>query len=173
MRVPAWQGDWQKRIYDRVVERDFPSLTAFAESRPTATLMQLAEELGAEDIAVVQLESLLRHEARETRRVHRFARSAIVRQIHEYFPRGWMRADRPSPGPSSPNEWCRVSVYATWRGRLGEEFDSETDKVFGLLEKTAPVGWLPSGPDDPIIVQAFKEGGFPEDVEPGKTVERG
>jgi hypothetical protein len=84
-----------------------------------------------------------------------------------------MRANTPSPGPSSPNEWCRTSVYATWRGRLGEEYDAETDRVFDTLERIAPLGWLPAGPDDPIIEQAFKEGGFPGDAEPGGRGERG
>jgi hypothetical protein len=171
MRIPAWQGNWEKRIYGRVFQRDFASLTAFADTRPTVTLEQLARELGPEkDIAPVQVEWLLLDEARKTGRGHRFARPALVRQVHEFFPQGWNRADRPSPGPSSPDEWCRVSVYSTWRGGAGlrEEYDAETDRVFDSLERIAPVGWLPSGPDDPIIVQAFREGRFPEDSDAGK-----
>jgi hypothetical protein len=66
-----------------------------------------------------------------------------------------------------------VSVYATWRGRLGEGYEAETDRVFDALERIAPVGWVPSGPDDPIIAQAFREGGFPEDMEPGKNTPHG
>jgi hypothetical protein len=174
MRVPAWEGNWEKRIYDRVFQRDFPSLTAFADSRPTATLKDLAEELASEnDVAPGQLERLLRHEAQETRHVHRFARSALVRQMHEYFSQGWMRADKPSPGPSSPDEWCRASVYATWSGCVGEEYDAPTDRVWDSLKKIARVGWLPSGPDDPIIVQAFREGRFPEDADANKDGETG
>jgi hypothetical protein len=172
MTIPAWEGNWEKRIYDRVFERDFRDLTAFAEARPTATLMQLADELSSQDdIAPVQLERLLRDEALAAARVHRFARSALVRAIHEYFPQGWNRAIRPAPGPSSPEEWCRIRVYSTWRGGGGfrEEYDAETDKVFDALERIAPVGWLPSGPDDPIILHAFREGGFPEDGETSKV----
>ena len=73
MSVPAWQGDWEKRIYDRVHQRDFPNLTAFSESRSTATLKQLARELAPEnDIAAVQLEQLLRQEARAAGQLNRF-----------------------------------------------------------------------------------------------------
>lgn len=172
MIVPAWQGNWEKRIYDRLFQLDFASLTAFADRRPIATLERLAQELGpGSDVAPVQLEWLLRHEAREAGRVHRFARGVLVRQMHEYFPRGWMRADRPSPGPSSPNEWCRASLYATWCGRVGEEYDAPAERVWDSLQEIAAVGWLPVNPDDPIIVQAFREGQFPEDADPDKKGE--
>jgi hypothetical protein len=158
------QGDWRRRIIDRVFERNFKSLTVFADSLPTATLERLAQALGPEgDVVVAQLESLLREEAEESGRIHRFARSALVRQVHEHCPRGWNRADRPSPGPSSPDEWCRIRVYSTWCGRMGGELDTVADRVFDSLERIAPVGWLPSGPEDPIIIQAFREGRFPED----------
>ncbi len=174
MRVPAWQGDWEKRINERVLQRGFHSVTAFADSRPTATLMQLADELGPrDDVAAFQLECLLRDEARQAKQVHRFARATLVRKIHEYFPQGWMRADRPSPGPSSPNEWCRASVFAEWSTGIGEEHDAATDRVWDSLKKTAPVGWLPMGPDDPIIIQAFREGQFPEDSDGGQRGETG
>ncbi len=39
------------------------------------------------------------------------------------------------------------------------------DDLRESLERIAAVGWLPSGADDPIIVQAFREGRFPEDTD--------
>jgi hypothetical protein len=165
MRVPAWQGDWETRIYDRVRQLDFATLTAFADARPTATLEQLARELGPEkDIAPVQVEWLLRHEAQETQRVHRFARSALVRQVHEVFPRGWMRGERA--------EWNRILVGAEWITALGEERRAAAERVWDSLMKIASIGWLPSSPDDPILVQAFREGRFQEDG-PGEKGETG
>ena len=162
MRIPAWEGDWQRRIYERVFQRDFPSVTAFADSRPTTTLKQLANDLSSDkDVAAIQLETLLRAEARKDGRVHRFARSALVREIHEYFPQGWMRRE--------PADFARASVYAKWCSRIGEEHDAATDSVWASLKKSAPVGWLPSGPDDSIILHAFREGGFPEDGETCKV----
>jgi hypothetical protein len=156
MRVPAWQGDWEKRVYDRVSQRDFPSVTAFADSRPTASLKELAHELGRDkDVAALQLERLLRREARDTGRVHRFARAALVREIHEFFPRGWMRGERV--------DFSRASVWAKWISRLGDEHEAAADRVWESLERRVAEGWLPSGPDDPIILKAFQEGRFPED----------
>ncbi len=42
----AWEGNWRVRLYERVRERGCSSLTAFAEARPTASLVALADELG-------------------------------------------------------------------------------------------------------------------------------
>jgi len=32
----SWEGNWKVRLYERVRERGYDSLTAFAEARPTA-----------------------------------------------------------------------------------------------------------------------------------------
>jgi hypothetical protein len=50
----AWQGR-RVRLYERVRERGFDSLTAFADARPAVPLHALAEELGEEDVAGVQV----------------------------------------------------------------------------------------------------------------------
>ena len=34
----AWQGHWRVRLYERVRERGYDSLTAFAEARPAVSL---------------------------------------------------------------------------------------------------------------------------------------
>ncbi|CAM4456747.1 Conserved uncharacterized protein [Corallococcus exiguus] len=51
----SWQGNWRVRLYERVRERGYDSLTAFAEARPTASLVELADELGEDDIAGAQV----------------------------------------------------------------------------------------------------------------------
>jgi hypothetical protein len=46
----SWEGNWPARLYERVREHGYSSLTAFAEARPTLPLVELAEELG-DDLA--------------------------------------------------------------------------------------------------------------------------
>jgi hypothetical protein len=36
----TWAGNWERRIRDRVAERAFDSVTAFAASRPLASFLQ-------------------------------------------------------------------------------------------------------------------------------------
>ena len=50
----AWRGNWKVRLYERVQERGYDSLTAFAEARPSVPLVELAEELGEDDFTAAQ-----------------------------------------------------------------------------------------------------------------------
>jgi hypothetical protein len=42
----SWEGNWRVRLYERIRERGYDSLTAFAEAHPTLPLVELAGELG-------------------------------------------------------------------------------------------------------------------------------
>ena len=35
----SWQGNWKARLYERVRERGYDSLTAFADARPAVPLL--------------------------------------------------------------------------------------------------------------------------------------
>lgn len=96
----SWQGSWKARLYERVRERGYDSLTAFAESRPAVPLDQLAEELGKDDVAGVQVLSGLLAEAERRKQVTRFVRDVLVRQLSESIPGGW------------PAEMDRASSFA-------------------------------------------------------------
>ena len=74
----SWEGNWKVRLYERVRERGYDSLTAFAEARPTASLVALAEELGPDDIAGVQVFSGLLAEAERRKQVTRLVRGQLV-----------------------------------------------------------------------------------------------
>ena len=148
MREQTWQGDWLARIHQRVNALGFRSVAAFADTRPKATLMQLAAELGG-DVAAIQVEGALRHEAERTGPIESFARDLLVRYIHNDLPMGWRIGDR--------FDFDRAGVFANWSAGVEGLLDKPNRKTaWGLLkEADIPAGWLPEGPDDPFIVQAF------------------
>src|SRR5687767_917240 len=88
----AWQGNWKARLYERVRERGYDSLTAFAEARPAVPLYVLADELGKDDVAAVQLLGGLHDEAERRKQVTRFVRDMLVREMSEGLPDGWPAA---------------------------------------------------------------------------------
>ncbi|ADO75854.1 Conserved uncharacterized protein [Stigmatella aurantiaca DW4/3-1] len=59
----SWSGNWRVRMYERVRARGYDSLTAFAAGRPAVPLYVLADELGQDDVAAVQLLSALHAKA--------------------------------------------------------------------------------------------------------------
>jgi len=143
----AWQGNVKARLYERVRERGYDSLTAFAEARPTASLVALADELGEDDIAAVQVFSGLVAEAERNRKVTRLVRGQLVRELSQRLPNGW-------PAMLDDESRLKVAVaLARWGTYTPETHKERTDKVGdALLATPPPPGWRPLGPDDELLL---------------------
>jgi hypothetical protein len=153
----TWKGNWKNRVYERVAARGFSTVTDFADSRPTASLLELADELGPEDVAAIQLETLLYDEAKESGYVDRFARSLLVRSLRERIPDGWNVGERYDFDSEA------AGGFGRWTAILDEMHDEAAWQVWqSLRAANIPRGWLPSGPDDPILLRAFEGVSFNE-----------
>jgi hypothetical protein len=144
----TWHEDWLARLHQRVHTRGFNSVTAFADARPHATLTQLAAELG-NDIAAIQIEGALCYEAEQAGTLEQYARALLVRRIRQRLPRGW------HVGENFIFE-C-AGVFAFWSAGVQGFLDKlSRNAVWESLQQTEiPIGWLPEGPDDPILARAF------------------
>jgi hypothetical protein len=134
------------RLYERVRERGYDSLTAFAEARPTASLVELADELGPDDIAAVQVFSGLVAEAEQSRKVTRLVRGQLVRELAQHLPNGW---------PAVLDDTTRFDVahaLARWTTYTPETHEERVDRASdALLASPPPPGWRPLGPDDELL----------------------
>jgi hypothetical protein len=139
----AWQGNVRARLYERIRERGFDSLTAFAEAHPAVPLYLLAEELGKDDVAAVQVLSGLLAEAEQRKQVTRFVRDVLVRELAESLPNGW---------PTALDDTNRVEVamaLGSWTAYTPETHKERVRRVGdALLATPPPPGWRPLGPDD-------------------------
>ncbi|MFP2929294.1 NUDIX hydrolase [Pyxidicoccus sp. 3LG] len=142
----SWKGNWKARLYERVSERGYDSLTAFAEARPTASLVALAEELGADDVNAVQVFSGLVAEAEQSHQLTRLVRGQLVRELSESIPEGW------------PAEWDDANRFevahalARWTTYTPEPHKERVKQVRAALRATPPPpGWRPLGPDDELL----------------------
>jgi hypothetical protein len=143
----AWQGDVKARLYQRVRERGYDSLTAFAEARPTASLLELADELGPDDIAAVQVFSGLVAEAERSRKVTRLVRGQLVRELAQHLPNGW---------PAVLDDATRFDVahaLARWTTYTPETHKERVKQARAALRTSPPPpGWRPLGPDDELLL---------------------
>ena len=149
MSTQTWQSDWPFRIYSRLEELGFHSLSEFLDSRPGDTLIAIADELGT-DVAAVQLEALWYREASERGQIARFLSSLLVRCIRRALPDGWSRGDR--------FEFKLAGAFASW-ARVVDEIlsDDERDAVHDALCEMSPAeGWLPVYPHDRITTALVK-----------------
>ncbi|QSQ11790.1 NUDIX hydrolase [Myxococcus landrumensis] len=141
-----WNGNWPVRLYERVRERGYSSLTAFAEARPTASLVSLAEELGPDDIAGVQVLRAMVDEAERTHRLTRLVRAQLVRELTEYLPSGW---------PVDLNDDTREDVAIArgqWSAYTPEVFRERVMKAgSALMAMPPPPGWRPLNSEDDLL----------------------
>ncbi|RYZ42654.1 MAG: NUDIX hydrolase [Myxococcaceae bacterium] len=141
-----WEGNWKARLYERARARGFDSLTAFADARPAVPLHQLAEELGKEDVAGVQVLNGMLAEAEQRRQVTRFVRDVLVRMLAQSLPDGW---------PAVMDDASRFLVakaLGRWSGYTPETHQERADQVMAALRAAPPpAGWRPLGPDDELL----------------------
>jgi hypothetical protein len=142
-----FQGNWVARLYERVRERGYDSLTAFAEARPTASLVALAEELGPNDVAGVQVFKGLVAEAERSRRVTRLVRGQLVRELWACLPNGWPAV------LDDANRFDVAHALGAWVAFTPETHKDRADKAGdALLATPPPPGWRPFGPDDELLL---------------------
>jgi len=141
----AWQGNWVVRLYERVRERGYTSLTAFAETRPTASLVELAEALG-EDVAGVQVFKGLVEEAERNRQLTRLVRGQLVRELSESLPNGWPAV------MDDANRFKVAKALGAWSAYTPETHEERVKQVRAVLRATPPPpGWRPLSPDDELL----------------------
>jgi hypothetical protein len=143
----SWEGNWKVRLYERVRERGYESLTAFADARPMASLLALAEELGEDDINAVQVFSGLVAEAERSHQLARLARGQFVREFSEGLPDGW-------PGVLDDASRFEVAkALSAWIAFTPETHKERARQVSAaLLATPPPPGWRPLGPDDELLL---------------------
>jgi hypothetical protein len=148
----SWEGNWKVRLYERVRERGFSSLTAFAEARPAVPLYVLAEELGEDDVAAVQVLSGLLAEAEQRKQVTRFTRDVLARELSQSLPNGW---------PTVLDDTNRFKVgkaLGRWSAYTPETHQSRAEQVRATLRAAPPPpGWRPLGPDDELLLMLLPD----------------
>ncbi|MFL5350758.1 MAG: NUDIX hydrolase [Hyalangium sp.] len=142
----AWRGNIKARLYERVRERGYDSLTAFAEARPAVPLYVLADELGKDDVAAVQVLSGLLAEAEQRKQVTRFVRDVLVRMLSQSLPDGWPTV------MDDDNRFKVAKALGRWSAYTPETHQSRAEQVRAALRANPPpAGWRPLGPDDELL----------------------
>jgi hypothetical protein len=152
-----WRENWQERLYSLVRERGFGSVTAYADSRPGATLVELADDLGPGNVAPVQVEWRMVAEAEASNTIERCARSLLARGLRQYLPEGWHLEWPDVPGDPTTPLFRKLAAFGDVSGALSDAYTAATRRLRRAFDAAdIPEGWLPTGPDDPVIVDIFR-----------------
>ncbi|MFY0562644.1 NUDIX hydrolase [Archangium lansingense] len=142
-----FQGNWVVRLYERVRERGYDSLTAFADARPAVPLHLLAKELGRDDVAGVQVLRGLLAEAERRKQVTRFVRDVLTRLWTQSVPDGWPAV------LDDANRFKVAKALGSWTAYTPETHEERVSRAGdALLATPPPPGWRPLGPDDELLL---------------------
>ena len=149
----AWQPGWQARILYQAKLLGFSSISEFLASHPATpyedigTFFQIA-------VAPIQIVRLQLDEAGWAGSIRPAAMDVLPREINRAFPEGWRNGENP--------DFRRASAFSAFMtdivfdAKATKEMEAAAQRVCDELLKLAPpVGWRPSGPNDPLIQQAF------------------
>ncbi len=154
--ISAWQGDWKKRLLSRVREAGCKTVTEYLAMAPAQPYLRIADRLG-KDIAAVQLEVMHFEEANNDNGIRNAAVDSLVREMALYLPNGWK--------VTTKGDFDTARVYASWIVRIekkDEKLRAKAQATWEALEELKPPeGWLPRGPEDALICEAFLQG-WPE-----------
>ena len=150
----VWEGDWRKKVLNRVEELGFQSITDFLNSYSRETYVDLAKRLGP-DIAGLQIIRLQNEAAKTDEAFRLLAMDALPRELNWHLPDGWRHG--------AEGDFDTASTFAFWMTRLKLELSPKLEdrakSVWkALKELDPPMGWSPGGPDDTFITQAFSKG---------------
>ena len=148
-----WNGDWRRRVRERVRALGCTSVTEFLSRFPGEPYLKTAERLG-DGTAALQLEWIHFAEAASERDKRRAAMDSLVRDLHAYLPSGW------ATGTNADFNTARV--FATWATRTGQQVpgtELKAKAVWDALKQMKPhTGWLPSDSTDSLLSRAFERG---------------
>ncbi|WP_434391203.1 NUDIX hydrolase [Melittangium boletus] len=141
----SWKGHWKTRLHERVRDRGFASLTAFAERHPTRSLVDLADELG-EDVNAVQVFSGLVAEAERSQQLTRLVRAQFAREFAEGLPEGW------PPVLDDAHRFKVARTLGLWVSYTPSSHQERARRVGdALLARPPPTGWRPLSSEDRLL----------------------
>lgn len=144
----TWSGDWHTRISERVRERGYLNVTNYAGDRPGVPLLELAYQLGPDDVAAAQIRCVLIEEAVRSKTIPRMTRDLFARELFAALPLGWTN-------PLDETTRSEVAgAIADWHSELADFIDRDAMRAAGreFLASQLPTGWRPTGSDDAILV---------------------
>lgn len=144
-----WAQDWPSNVTQAVQSLGYCDLTDFLQSMPAKPYSAVVATLKSR-FAPAQIVSVQYREARQSGTVRNAAKDALCRHIVKRLPEGWSQKENA--------EYERVSALVDWSTEM--QVTGGCSELEGLLKTfrrsfTAPEGWIPTGPDDPVITEAF------------------
>lgn len=150
----AWSGNWRGRLLRRLSTLCFVTLSEYLHENQGLSYFDIANYLGENDFAAIQIEWLQFEEAIQQNKFREAAMDSLLREILHHLSDGWRREPQ--------TDFQAASVWADWIVRL-EDYSKNVRPIATqvwnkIVSSPPPLGWKPKNTEDSIIVFAFLTG---------------
>jgi hypothetical protein len=151
----VWPVDWEERVVSAVQAAGYRDMFAFVNAYPCEGFRKLATRL--DSLAPPAMIGILYLRDADAGGCLRTASlDAFLREFRDILPTGWKNYDG---GAGCAREIHLLVTWGEWVSAIDPELHIVTKRVGRLLWEADPAeGWIPSGPDDPILRFAFEDG---------------
>ena len=143
----AWGGNWPERLEKELERQGVSSLLEFAQKSGSTTYDEIANALEG-PFAPIQMMAVIRKEFEDRANAMGFVADCLYRYLH-----------KESPGASHSQkgrEFRAAMAHAAWAAAIGAGNEEALSEVWVSLKDRLLEGWLPSSPDDPVLLDALK-----------------
>ena len=160
MAVRPLSYTWRESLRALLQEKGFSTATSYVDHQPQRPLWDLAADLAAElaggAATAIELERLVVEEAEATGTMERCARSLFSRDLRDQLPEGWTRGSKQDADDVGGALYRQAGVFLTLTMALPDLCEPAVERVRrAMLAADIPSGWVPSGPDDLVLVEVF------------------
>lgn len=150
----TWTADWATRLRARVRDHGAETISDFLKMHPAVPYTEVVKRL-APWVAAMQLSRLQMEEARDQGTLREAAMDSLARNLNE-LPEGWVADSVTESRAAGAAAHTTTAVEIDGRS---PQFRSHLLEVYKALKALQPpVGWRPSGANDPLIQAAFDRG---------------
>ena len=142
------EGNWKVRLYERVRERGYDSLTAFAEARPTASLVAAGRGAWARTTSPgCRCSAGCSPRRSGVSRSRALCAMCLCANCLECLPNGWPAV------LDDANRFKVAMALGSWFAYTPETHEERVEQARrALLATPPPPGWRPLGPDDELLL---------------------
>jgi hypothetical protein len=154
----TWSGNWPQRLQRALRDAGFESASEFLRQFPGESYLTVVNRI-APWVAAAQLINMQMQEARASGTLRQAAMDGCARNLNDRLPDGWMEGGEVESLLASALAGVSASITVDAES---PESARRLEGVYKAIKSLSPpVGWHPSGPNDPIICNAFAQG-WPE-----------
>lgn len=155
LKSSTWTPDWCQRLQEVLRNKGFETLDEFLKRCRGEPYVSVVKRI-APWVVAMQIVRLQMLEAKQSGALREAAMDSLARELKFRLPHGW--ADDVASESNAAGAFADTGASIVVDGDA-KHLEGVMSRVYRAMKSLSPpMGWQPSGPDDPLIREAFNLG---------------